>query len=92
LLERLIGKALRKKGFAMVEVVSQCVTYSGRWLGLNSPVEMMKWQKDNSISVEKARGLEKAELEGKIVIGVLVDREILTYHEKYRKLFHEKVI
>ena len=51
----------------------------------------MKWQKDNSISVEKARGLEKAELEGKIVIGVLVDREIPTYHEKYRKLFHEKV-
>jgi len=91
LLERLIGKALRKKGFAMVEVVSQCVTYSGRWLGLNSPVEMMKWQKDNSISVEKARGLEKAELEGKIVIGVLVDREVPTYHEKYRKLFHEKV-
>ena len=34
---------------------------------------------------------EKAELEGKIVIGVLVDREIPTYHEKYRKLFHEKV-
>ena len=82
LLDQLIGKALKKKGFAMVEVVSQCVTYGGRYLGLGSPAEMMKWQKDNSIPVGKARELGEAELEGKIVTGVLVDRERPTYHGK----------
>lgn len=82
LLDQLIGKALKKKGFAMVEVVSQCVTYGGRYLGLDSPAEMMKWQKDNSIPVAKARELGEAELEGKIVTGVLVDRERPTYHEE----------
>ena len=86
LLDRLINKALRKKGFAMVEVVSQCVTYAGRWLGLNSPVEMMKWQKDNAITVEKAKGLGKTELKGKIVIGVLADEERPSYCEEYEKL------
>jgi len=75
LLDQLIIKALEKKGFAMVEVVSQCPTYSGRWQGLASPVEMMKWQKDNSVTVEKAQGMSKDELAGKTVIGVLVDRE-----------------
>ena len=91
LLEKLIGKAFGKKGFAMVEVMSQCVTYNGRWLGLDSPVEMMKWQRDNSISVEKARGLDEGELEGKIVIGALVDKERPTWHEEYQKLFGEKL-
>ncbi len=86
LLDRLIGKALEKKGFAMVEVVSQCVTYSGRWLGLDSAVEMMKWQRDRSIVVEKAKRLSEAELKGKIVIGVLVDKERPTYHEECNKL------
>ena len=62
LLEQLIDKALKKKGFAMVEVVSQCVTYNRQLLGLNSPVEMMKWQKDNAIMVEKAKQLNEAEL------------------------------
>ena len=81
LLDRLVVKALKKKGFAIVEVVSQCPIY-WRWMGLDSPAEMMKWQKDNSIPVGKARELGEAELKGKIVTGVLVDRERPTYHEE----------
>ena len=91
LLDQLIGKALKKKGFAMVEVFSHCVTYSGSYLGLDSPVEMMKWLRDSSIPVAKARGLGEAELKGKIVTGVLVDREKPTYHEECKKLYREKL-
>ncbi len=91
LLDQLMVKALKKKGFSMVEVIAQCVIYGGRWLGLDSAVEMMKWQRHNSITVEKARGLGEAELEGKIIIGVLVDKEKPTYHEEYEKLFQEKL-
>ncbi|MFC2047877.1 2-oxoacid:ferredoxin oxidoreductase subunit beta [Chloroflexota bacterium] len=90
LLEQLIDKALKKNGFAMVEVIAQCVTYSGRWLELASPAGMMEWQRDNSVTVEKAKELSEAELERKIVIGVLVDRERPTYHEECGKLFPEK--
>ncbi len=91
LLERLIEKALKKKGFAVVEVISQCTTYGGRWLGLNSSVEMMKWQKENAVPIERARELKEEELEGKIVIGTLVDREAPTYHEEYGRLLQEGV-
>jgi len=91
LLERLISRALEKKGFALVEAFSQCVIYQGRWQGLDSAVEMMEWQRDNSIPVEKARELDEAELEGKIVIGVLADKEKPTYHDEQRKLLGEKL-
>ncbi len=90
LLERLISMALKKKGFAMLEVISQCTTYAGRFRQLKSPVEMMKWQKDNSITAEKAKGMSDAELEDKIVIGVLVDRERPSYHEQYSRLLNKK--
>lgn len=90
LLEQLIGKALHKKGFALVEVISQCVTYSGRWLGMDTPVEMMEWQRDNAIPVEQAKTLGESELEGKITTGVLVDVERTTYDEEYRKLTRQK--
>ena len=91
LLERLISRALEKKGFAMVEVISQCVIYQGRWQGLDSAVDMMEWQRDNSIAVENARGLSEVELEGKIVIGALVDKEKPTYHDAQKKLIREKL-
>jgi len=90
LLDKLISKALEKKGFSVVEVISQCVTYSGRIQGLDSPVGMMKWQKDNAVTVQKARKLSKSELEGKIVIGTLVDKERPSYHEEYSKLLSRR--
>jgi len=90
LLERLIGKALEKKGFAMVEVVAQCVTYPGRTFGPGAAVEMMKWQRDNAITVTQASKLSEAERQGKIEIGVLVDKERPIYHEEYQKLLRKK--
>lgn len=90
LLDKLISKALEKKGFSVVEVISQCVIYSGRIQGLDSAVDMMKWQKDNAVTVQKARKLSKSELEGKIVIGTLVDKERPSYHEEYSKLLSRK--
>ncbi len=90
-LERLIEKSLKKDGFSMVEVLAQCVTYSGRWMGLASPVEMMAWQRDNAITVEKAAEMNETELAGKVVIGVLVDRERPIYDKEYGKLAREKL-
>jgi len=86
LLEEIIGLALNKEGFSVVEVISNCTTYFGREIGLASPVEMMKWQRDNAVLVEKAKDLRDKDLKQKIVIGVLVDRKAPAYHELYKKL------
>ena len=86
LLEKVIELALKKEGFSVVEVISNCTTYFGREMGLKSPVEMLKWQRDNAVLVEKAKDLRDEELKQKIVIGVLVDRKAPAYHELYEKL------
>ena len=86
LLEKVIGKALHKEGFSVVEVISQCPTYFGRRTGMGSAVEMMEWQRDNAITVEKAAKLGEDELAGKMRIGVLVDRDIPPYHKEYENL------
>ncbi len=91
LLNRLIDRAVKKKGFSLVEVVAPCVTYSGRFLGTASPVQIMEWLKDNAVPGDKAKGMSEAELEGKIVTGVLVDRDRPTYHERYERVLGTKL-
>jgi len=86
LTERLISKALKRRGFSMLEIISQCPVQYGRRAGLNSAVEMMEWQRDNTVTDEKAKGLSQEELQGKIRIGVLVDRQAPTYQERLESL------
>ena len=86
LLEQMIGKAFHKEGFSLVEVISPCPTHFGKYTGRDSPVEMVKYQRDNAIPVEKAKDMKEEELTGKIITGVLVDREKPSYHKEYEKL------
>ena len=86
LLDQLIEKALLKEGFGVVEVVSHCHTQYGKLNRLGSAVDMMRLQKEDAISVEKARGMSPTELEGKIIIGVLADRKVPIYQDEYEKV------
>ena len=82
-LDQLIEKAMLKKGFGVVEVISQCHTHFGRLNKLGNHIEMMKWQRDNAVPVEKAKSMNPQEMEGKFEIGVLVDREAPDYQTEY---------
>jgi 2-oxoglutarate ferredoxin oxidoreductase subunit beta len=85
-LDQLIEKALQKKGFSVVEVISQCQTHFGRLNKRGNHIEMLKWQRDHAVPVERAKTLSEAEMADKIETGVLVDREAPTYHEEYIKV------
>ncbi|MDH4266463.1 MAG: 2-oxoacid:ferredoxin oxidoreductase subunit beta [Deltaproteobacteria bacterium] len=85
-LDGLIEKALLKNGFSVVEVNSQCHTHYGRLNKLGNQIEMMKWQRDNAVPVEKARKMSPEEMEGKFEIGILVDRDAPSYLEEYNKI------
>ncbi|SFN12393.1 2-oxoacid:ferredoxin oxidoreductase subunit beta, partial [Thermodesulforhabdus norvegica] len=89
LLDELIVKAIRKRGFAVVEVISNCHTQYGRKNRLGGPVEMLRWMKEVSVRVEKAEKMSPEELEGRITIGVLVDRELPIYTQEYEKIREE---
>jgi 2-oxoglutarate ferredoxin oxidoreductase subunit beta len=86
LLDDLIEKALGKKGFSVVEVIAHCHTQYGRQNRLGGAVEMMQWQKERAVTVEKAASLKPEELEEKIVIGVLVDKALPVYQDEYEKI------
>lgn len=86
LLDELIEKAIVKRGFSVVEVISHCHTQYGRKNKLGGAVEMLRWQKDSAVRVEKARSLGQEEMQGKFTIGVLVDRDLPVYTQEYRKV------
>jgi 2-oxoglutarate ferredoxin oxidoreductase subunit beta len=86
LLDSLIEQALLKKGFSVVEVISHCHTQYGRQNRLGSAVEMMQWQRDHALPVEKALKMKSEELKDKILIGVLIDKELPVFQEEYEKI------
>lgn len=86
LLDKYIEQGLQKKGFSLIEVLSPCPTAYGKRNRLGSGADMIAWQKDNTIPVAKAQKMTEAELAGKIVTGVFLDRDEPEYIEKYTAL------
>ncbi len=86
LLDDLIEKAILKRGFAVVEVISHCHTQYGRRNRMGSAVDMLRQQKDSAVRIEKARSMSEEELKGKVSIGVLVDRDLPVYTQEYIKV------
>jgi len=84
LLDTLIEKALLKKGFSVVEVLSNCHVYFGRKNNMGSPVKMMKWFQERAVTIEKAQQMKDGELEGKVRIGILTDSDKPSFLEKYQ--------
>jgi 2-oxoglutarate ferredoxin oxidoreductase subunit beta len=86
LLHQLLEKALRKKGFSLVEIITQCPTYYGRKNRLGTAVEMMKWQRDQAVLVGKAPDPDSESSPEKFTIGVLVDKELPNFMDEYEKV------
>jgi 2-oxoglutarate ferredoxin oxidoreductase subunit beta len=66
-------KAIQKRGFAFVEVVSQCPVEFGRKTGMGNSVQMMEQYKLNSVGLARAKTMAPEALAGKIVVGEFVD-------------------
>src|SRR3972149_6659411 len=64
-----IKKAIQKKGFAFIEVFSQCPIQFGRKTGVGSAIGMMDDHKKRSITIKEAKNLSPEERRGKIVVG-----------------------
>jgi 2-oxoglutarate ferredoxin oxidoreductase subunit beta len=86
LLDSLMEKAFAKVGFSVVEIISHCHTQFGRLNRMGTAVEMMQWQRDHSVTVEKAAQMKAEELKDKFKIGVLIDRELPAYQDEYEKV------
>ncbi|MEO0114174.1 MAG: thiamine pyrophosphate-dependent enzyme [candidate division WOR-3 bacterium] len=79
-LKNMIKRAIQKKGFTVVEVISQCPTLYGRMNRLGDAVKMLEWMRDNTVSVAEAKNDEN-----KITIGVLWETEAEEYLAIYQR-------
>jgi len=71
-LTRIIVKAIRHKGFSVVEVMSQCPLYFGRQNKLGDGVKMMEWYRDGTCTI----GSKKKEAQPDLIErGVFVDED-----------------
>jgi 2-oxoglutarate ferredoxin oxidoreductase subunit beta len=91
--EEYMVKALEHKGFSVVEVISQCPTIYGRMNKMGSAVDMLKWQRENAVPLEKVldrwsgeTSLFKEDLGGKFLTGVFVDREGAEFVTEYYRM------
>jgi Pyruvate:ferredoxin oxidoreductase and related 2-oxoacid:ferredoxin oxidoreductases, beta subunit len=95
-MERMIEKAIEKRGFSVVEAMSNCHTYFGRMNNIKGAVDMLNWFKDNTAPLP-ASGTEDPNPE-KLKRGILVDRDVRGFidehndivvkarrHKKYRR-------
>ena len=84
--DKYIEQALTKTGFSVVEVLTPCPTSYGRRNKEGTAVDMMMYQKANSVGVERAQNMTEEELKGKIVTGVFVDKDQNSYLTRYNEV------
>ena len=85
-LDKLMGQAIAKRGFAVVEVISNCHVQHGRRNKLGGAVAMMESFKANAITVGRSAKMSAEELEGKFTIGVLADVDKPISTDEYRRI------
>lgn len=85
-LDKYIEQALTHRGFAVVEALTPCPTSYGRMNKEGSGVDMLVYQKENTVTIEKAANLSPAELENKLIVGVFVDKQQSDYQANYQEV------
>ena len=85
-LDKLIEKGIRKKGFSVIEVMSNCHVQFGRRNEMGDPVTMLKWFKDHAVSKDDGSGLPPDSLHDKFTVGILADEDKPNYIEAYKEI------
>lgn len=81
-----VVKAIKHKGFSVIDVITQCPTSYGRKNKMGEATAMMEWQKNNAVTVEAAAALPPEQLAGKFIIGELYCGEAPEYVDEYSKV------
>ena len=85
-LDELMERAIRKKGFSVVDVITQCPPIYGRYNRLGSATDMLRWQEEHALQLEEAEGLSAEDVKDKFLTGVFVDEERPEYCDEYERV------
>lgn len=86
LLDRLIERAITKKGFSLVEVMTPCPTTYGRRNKEGDGVAMTEYLKVHSVPLARADKIPEEEKESAVVTGVFVDEDKPEYTAEYARM------
>ncbi|MCP5465354.1 MAG: 2-oxoacid:ferredoxin oxidoreductase subunit beta [Thermotogae bacterium] len=84
-----IENGIKHKGMSVIEVVSNCHTYYGRYNKMSKPQQMHEYFKNNSVMLSKAKNMTEEELKGKILIGEFLNTEKRGYLESYSEIIRK---
>jgi 2-oxoglutarate ferredoxin oxidoreductase subunit beta len=82
-LKEILEKAIRHKGFSVVEILSQCPTYFGRKNQIGDAVEMLNYYKDRTVPLGSAK---KAKDPALIERGIFIQEPRAEYTREYEKM------
>jgi 2-oxoglutarate ferredoxin oxidoreductase subunit beta len=85
-LDKLIEKGIRKNGFSVVEIMSNCHVQFGRRNNMGDPVTMLNWFKEHAISKVKGSSIPPDSLDDNFTIGILADVDKPDYIAEYQKI------
>ncbi len=85
-LDKMLAGALNKRGFSLVEVLSNCHTYFGRMNKEGDPVDMLNYLKKHTLPVQAWDKVPEEKRVGKFVTGLLHDVEKDEFCDSYAKL------
>ena len=88
---QMIRNALKHRGMSIVEIITNCHTYYGRYNSLSKPQDMLNYFKTSTVQISKAKTMSPEELEGKIVVGEFINVSSETYTERYERV-RERVL
>ncbi|MEJ2055298.1 MAG: hypothetical protein P8X42_15390, partial [Calditrichaceae bacterium] len=74
---------------SLIEVMTPCPTAYGKINKKGSAEQMILDQKGLAVRVEAAKTMSHEELQNKIIIGTLVDREMPEYVNNYEKVISQ---
>lgn len=82
----LFADGISNNGFSVIDALSNCHTYYGRWNKEGDAVKMIDWFKKHVMPIKAAVKLPPEKLEGKWITGVLHQEEKSEFTDNYAKL------
>jgi 2-oxoglutarate ferredoxin oxidoreductase subunit beta len=82
-MKEILEKAIRHKGFSVVEILTQCPTYFGRKNRVGDAVDMLNSYKDQTVPIGSEKKKENPAL---IERGIFVREERAEYCSEYERI------
>jgi 2-oxoglutarate/2-oxoacid ferredoxin oxidoreductase subunit beta len=85
-LPKLFADGITHHGFSLIEVITGCPTYYGKFNKMEDGIKMLQWQRDHAVNLKQYQMLSDEEKKGKFPIGLLHSSQEPEYTDEYLKI------